>query len=224
MLLSIDRVLQLLSEEKTVGEIALLAKCDKDLVIKIIKDAKNILHKYEKEKSRKKIIIKKKSVEIEDSKAEEIAKLFSGSELSAIPVESSLDFYTAIVKNPENRGFGLGIIIHNENEQQIGKISTIVSEKKETVANFHSILKAMLIAEYFKTKNVRVLNSSENIIKKINDEIAVEEKEEIDLLNLIKKLTKRFATCKFEYIRKSFNEKSFVTAERRFHKNNIDER
>jgi len=60
MLLSIDRVLQLLTEGKSVDKISELAKCDEKDVLVVIGEARNLLNKYEKPIARKKIILKKK--------------------------------------------------------------------------------------------------------------------------------------------------------------------
>lgn len=55
MLLSIDRVLQLLSEGKTLDKIAEMASCETEDVTEIVEQARRILSKYEKQNSRKKL-------------------------------------------------------------------------------------------------------------------------------------------------------------------------
>ena len=61
MLLSIDRVLQLLAEGKSIEKIAELANVDSNDVLAIIEEARKIVNQFDKQKSKSKIIIKKKN-------------------------------------------------------------------------------------------------------------------------------------------------------------------
>ena len=99
MLLSIDRVLQLLGEGKSLEKIAELSNADVTDVQNVITEARDLLNSTEKAKARKKIIIKKKDLPgsdgpetPEDRTGEE--EIFEGAELSAVPLGSSLVIYT----------------------------------------------------------------------------------------------------------------------------------
>jgi hypothetical protein len=61
MLLSIDRVLQLISEGKSIEKIAELAECETAEVVDIIQSARELLQKHEKVSIKRKVILKKKS-------------------------------------------------------------------------------------------------------------------------------------------------------------------
>ena len=60
MLLSIDRILQLISEGKNIEKIAELAECDISEVVDIIQEARELLLKHEKAFAKRKIILKKR--------------------------------------------------------------------------------------------------------------------------------------------------------------------
>jgi len=60
MLLSIDRILQLLAEGKSIQKIAELSGTEFETVCKIIEEARKLLANHEGIKSRKKILIRKK--------------------------------------------------------------------------------------------------------------------------------------------------------------------
>ena len=62
MLLSIDRVLQLVSEGKTIEKIAELAECNSADVVNLIEDARELINRHEKASGRKKVIIKKLNI------------------------------------------------------------------------------------------------------------------------------------------------------------------
>ena len=99
MLLSIDRVLQLLAEGKTIKKISELADCDEREVISVIEEARNLLQRHDKALSKKKIIIKKNKHDnnnsSENSNLGEISGDFlHGAELSAVPLGSQLVIYT----------------------------------------------------------------------------------------------------------------------------------
>ena len=91
MLLSIDRVLQLLAEGKSIEKIAELANVDSNDVLAIVEEARKIVNQFDKQKSKSKIIIKKKNninTQIPMEMKETDEELFDGFEvLSTIPTE-----------------------------------------------------------------------------------------------------------------------------------------
>jgi len=209
MILSIDRVLQLLAEGKSLNKIAALAKCDESDVAGIIEETRNIINKYEKPKSKKKIIIRKNSDPIEeDNQDKNIKEILNGSELSAIPVESYLIMYIDGDSNEDSEDFGMGIVIYDSDKRQVGKVSLYAGKNKKLYVQFRAFLKALKIAKYFNTEKLKIRTSSQQLIKCTKGETEIKD---IDLKSIYDKvciLIKDFKEFDLEYITGNSNEKA----------------
>jgi len=92
MLLSIDRVLQLLAEGKSIQKIAELSGAEAEDVSRLIDEVRTMIDSMDKAKSRKKVILRKKGpAESEPDGAEEpddenMKEIFEGAELHAVPL------------------------------------------------------------------------------------------------------------------------------------------
>ncbi len=213
MLLTIDRVLQLLSEGKTIDKISQMATCDDADVVSVIEEARELLNKHEKNASRKKIILKKKTSsepknaqsDEDDRKAREI---LSGAELSVIPVNASLVIYAGAesLGNPGNAG--IGIVIVDSNDRQIGKVSDYIGVTTKLTADFMAVIRALKMASYFQVKDVRIRTDSEVLVKQVNGTMKMNNANLLRYYDKLKKLLAENSTAKIEYIAEHHNDKA----------------
>ena len=214
MLLSIDRVLQLLTEGKEISKIAELSDSTEDDVIAVIQEARELLLKYDKPISKKKIILKKSQTGRQDQEQDtEIVSLLAGAELSAIPVNSELVIYAAS-STEKNGQTGIGLIIQDKEHRQVGKVSMYIGRSKEPFSLFTAMLRAIKIAEYFKTTSLKIRIEPPTIYKQLMSEIKPGDKKIIETINTIwshKRLFKRF---KIENVSKIIIEKALFLAKK----------
>ena len=170
MLLSIDRVLKMLAEGKSLEKIAELANCEVKDVVEVIEEAIAIINKYEKQFARKKIIIKKGADDQDEarSKADNDTQilehqLFEGAELSTIPLNSTLTMYTDGASSGNPGPAGIGIVIFDHDGRQIGKVSSYIGSRTNNYAEYTALLRALKIAIYFKAKVLKIRTDSELI-------------------------------------------------------------
>jgi hypothetical protein len=186
MLLSIDRVLQLLTEGKEIPKIAEMSDSTEDDVIAVIQEARELLLKYDKPIAKKKVILKKSEQTRKQNHEQdtEIVSLLAGAELSAIPVNSELVIYAAssVEKNGQT---GIGLIIHDKESRQVGKISVYIGRNKEPFALFTAMMRAIKIAEYFKTTSLKIRIEPQKTYKQLMSEIKQKNKKIIETINII---------------------------------------
>lgn len=182
MLLSIDRVLQLLAEGKSIDKIAELAHCGADDVSAVIDEARKIINKYEKPAARKKVILKKQPFDDGAGGREpEMPDMFHGAELSAIPVDSVLIIYTDGVSQDNPGKAGIGIVIFDREERQIAKVSASIGIATNHYAEYMALIRALKIALYFKVRTLKIRTDCELMVKQVLGEFPVK-------LDTIKKL------------------------------------
>ena len=182
MLLSIDRVLQLLAEGKDVVKISELSGASPDDIANVIEDARSLLARHEKEKSRKKVIIKKKVHSVNDVSRidngsadadDSLPSFLEGAELSAVPVEDTLVINIAAV---ERGGIcGIAIIIHDNADRQVGKLSYYLRRVPARRALIRASIRAYEIAAYFRATSVKIRSNDDIFVRQINGEIYVQE-------------------------------------------------
>jgi len=213
MILTIDRVLQLLSEGKTIDKISQLASCDESDVTAIIEEARKLLNRHEKNASKKKIIIKKKigtsSFPEQSFEEDKIAReLLSGAELSVIPVNASLVIYTGgeSAGNPGNAG--IGIIILDSSNRQIGKISDFIGIRTKLAAEYMAVIRSIKLASFFQAKDIKIRTDSEIIIKHIAGTIKINNKNILKYHDELLQLLKNNTYIKIEYIPGHQNDKA----------------
>lgn len=213
MILTIDRVLQLLSEGKTIDKISDLASCEESDVITVIDDARKLLLKHEKTSLKKKIIIRKKPVSTsstdqsyEDEK--KARELLSGAELSVIPIDASLVIYVGgeSAGNPGNAG--IGIVIFDSSDRQIGKVSDFIGIRTKLTADYMAAIRALQMAEYFQAKDVKIRTDSEILVKHIDGIVQISNKNLLRYYENLMDLLSKKMTAKIEYIPKHLNDKA----------------
>ncbi len=173
MLLSIDRVLQLLQEDKSLDRIAALANCQKSDVVAIIQEARRLIDKYEKPTGRKKIIIKnlepsESGTGSDATDADSISELLSGVELSAFPVGSSLIIYINAAIEQDSNQTGIGILVYDREGHQLAKVSLAVGRASIMHALYIALIKSLKLAAYFKTRSLRIRTDSEHMVRQID--------------------------------------------------------
>jgi ribonuclease HI len=180
MLLSIDKVLHLLTEGKDVAKIAELADLESEDVIALLEEARTLLAKHEREKSRRKIIIRKKSHTESDSPRnyheepeDDLPSFLGGAELSAVPVEDLLIINIAAV---ERSGVtGVALVIHDSSDHQVGKLSYCLRRVPARRALIRAAVRSFEIAEYFNAKEVKIRSNDDIFVRQINKEIYIQE-------------------------------------------------
>lgn len=217
MILTIDRVLQLLAEGKTIDKISQLASCDEADVANIIEEARILLQKHEKSAAKRKIIIKKKTGStslpersIEDDKI--ARELLSGAELSVIPVNASLVMYTGGESAASPGNAGIGIVILDNNNRQIGKISDFIGIRTKLVAEYIAIIRSIKLSSFFQAKDVKIRTDSETIIKHIAGTIKINNKNIMKYYDELTLLLKNNNYVKIEYIPGHQNDKAHFFA------------
>ncbi len=219
MLLSIDRVLQLVSEGKDIVKISEMAQCTAADVSKILDDARNLLSKYEKVNSRRKIVIKKKKVgnliPEEDTESKLIRDIFSGAELAAIPVDSPLTMYVGGVSkgNPGKPGdAGIGIVIFDREDRQVGKVSAYIGIRTPDYTEQNAFLRALKIAAYFQTSELKIRTDSEIMVKQLNGEYKINNPEFQKFFDAVSDLKEKLRVVRIEHVSKSQNDKAVYFA------------
>ena len=219
MLLSIDRVLQLLAEGKSLQKIAELADCGAGDVAHVIEEARALLQKHEKPLARKKIIIKKGQTDTEgvndlNTEEEGSRDIFNGAELSAVPVDSSLVIYTGGASNGNPGPSGIGIVIHDQESRQVGKVSDYIGKKTVDYAEYIAIIRALKIGRYFRTRHIKVRTDSELIVKQMNEDCRLKNDTLKRLHDEAVALTADFKSCRIEHVTRNLNEKADFLAKK----------
>lgn len=221
MLLSIDRVLKLLAEGKSLEKIAELAHCETKDVVDVIEESITIINKYEKQFARKKIIIKKGSEDQgeqhpdEDGDGQSVESLlFEGAELSTVPLDSSLTIYVDGASSGNPGPAGIGIVIFDQDGRQVGKISSYIGTRTNNYAEYSALIRALKIAVYFKARVVKIRTDSELVVKQISGEFKVKNDQIKRLHDQVSALLKSMASCKIEHIPRSQNEKADYLAKK----------
>ncbi len=219
MLLSIDRVLKLIEEGKSLEKIAELANCQVEDVISVIEVARTLINKYDKQVVRKKIILKKsaeqgESVESEETGGEERAAIFDGAELSTIPLGSSLTMYIDGASSGNPGPAGIGILIYDHDDRQVAKVSSYIGRRTNNFAEYSALIRALKIAIYFKTKSLRIRTDSELVARQINGDYKVKQDQIKKLHDQSIRLIRSIENFKIEHIPRAQNEKADYLAKK----------
>jgi len=213
MLLTIDRVLQLLSEGKTIDKISQMASCNDEDVVAVIDEARELLKKHEKNASRKKVILKKKAPsETADKGSQEedreIREILSGAELSVIPVNASLVIYAGAESKGNPGSSGIGIVILDNNDRQIGKVSSYVGITTKLTADFLAVIRALKMALYFQAKEVKIRTDSEVLVKQVNGNMKITNPNLLRYYEKLMQLLSGNSSVRIEYIAEHHNDKA----------------
>lgn len=212
MLLSIDRVLQLLAEGKSLEKISELASCETSDVVNLIEDARELINRHEKASGRKKVIIKKKQSASDNyatgPEADAAREVLSGAELAAIPVDSSLTMYVNGSSDPETGNAGIGIVIFDKEDRQVGKVCDYIGKRSPVAAEYVSMIRALKLAEYFRVSELKIRTDSEKIVRYINSDKKERPAGQKELFDELVKLISGIRNFRLEHISPSQNDKA----------------
>jgi ribonuclease HI len=210
MLLSMDRVLQLLAEGKSAEKIAELAAVKVEDVYRVIENAREFLKEFDKPRSKRKIIIKKKDEGDEGLSEDDadIKEIFQGAELSAVPLGSSLVMYVDGASSGNPGPAGIGIVIIDRDGRQIGKVSSYIGRGTNNFAEYTALIRALRIAIYYKTKALKIRTDSELAVKQVMGEYKVSNKNIKPLYDEVVRLKKMINNCRIEHVTRNLNEKA----------------
>lgn len=217
MLLSIDRVLQLLAEGKSLEKIAELSAVDVSEIQSIIEEARKIILEYDKQRARSKIIVKKKSnIKEEKTHTENLNdNIFEGFEaLSTIPTESVLTMYIDGASKGNPGPAGIGIVIYDGDDRLVGKVSAYIGKKTNNQAEYTALLRAIELALYFKTKTLKIRSDSELVVRQLTGEYQVTNANIKKLYEKVIELKKQIPNFKIEHVMRNFNEKADFLAKK----------
>jgi len=222
MLLSIDRVLQLISEGKNIEKIAELAECDISEVVDIIQEARNLLSKHEKVLIKRKIILKKKNPHRDENSKDQnnideqnyIKEILRGAELSVIPVNTAITMHVGAALHKEQRDAGIGIIISDQENRQVGKVSDYIGKRSVARAERLALFRAVKLALHFQTNELRIKTDFEKIVRQLNSGYKSNDAEVLKFLSEITPLLSKIKKFKIEYIPKNLNDKANFLAEK----------
>lgn len=217
MLLSIDRVLQLLAEGKSLEKIAELSDVDVREIQSVVEEARKIILEYDKQRSKSKIIVKKKSSITEDkNQSEQISEnIFDGLEvLSTIPTESVLTMYVDGASKGNPGPAGIGIVIYDSDDRLVGKVSAYIGKKTNNQAEYTALLRAIQLAIYFKTKTLKIRSDSELVVRQLTGEYQVSNANIKKLYERVMELKKQIPNVKIEHVMRNFNEKADFLAKK----------
>jgi ribonuclease HI len=222
MLLSIDRVLQLIGEGKSIDRIAELAECDLSDVKTLIEEARELLIKHEKNFSRKKIIFKKKKTENidQDTDIEKnyIKEILAGAELAAIPVNTPLTMYSGGISSGNPGHAGIGIVIFDNEDRQVGKVSDYIGQRTNITAEYTAFLRSLKLADYFQVSELKLRTDSEAIIRQLAPDFKTNNSEILKFIKEANSLIKKIKKFKIEHIPKNLNDKAIYLAKKAFEK------
>ncbi|OHD63216.1 MAG: hypothetical protein A2176_11645 [Spirochaetes bacterium RBG_13_51_14] len=223
MLMSIERVLKLLEEGKSLEKIAELAHCEVSDVVSVIEEARTIINRHEKPFARKKIIIKRSADSPGEADASEGSSdildyetraLFEGAELSTIPLNSILTMYIDGASSGNPGPAGIGIVILDQDDRQVGKVSSYIGRRTNNYAEYMALIRALKIALYFKTKILKIRTDSELVVKQLNGEYKVKNDQIKKLHEQAAKLMKSIAGCRIEHVSRNLNDKADYLAKK----------
>ncbi|HOD15722.1 MAG TPA: ribonuclease HI family protein [Spirochaetota bacterium] len=220
MLMSIDRVLKLIEEGKSLEKIAEMANCHVEDVVGVIEEARTLINKHDKQVVRKKVILKKNAdnpdveVDAEDMGGDERAAIFDGAELSTIPLGSSLTMYVDGASSGNPGPAGIGILIYDHDDRQVAKVSSYIGRRTNNFAEYSALIRALKIAIYFKTKSLKIRTDSEFVVKQINGEYKVKHEQIKKLFDQATRLIRSIDKFKIEYIPRAQNEKADYLAKK----------
>jgi ribonuclease HI len=220
MILSIDRILQLLADRKSVEKIAELSDVDVENVCIIINEARELLNNTEKAKTRKKIILRRKEPAAggEEDPAEDDINLnddiFVGAELSTVPLASTLLVYTDGASSGNPGPAGIGIVINDKEDRTVGKVSFFIGNKTNNFAEYSAIIRALKIAIYYKTKDLKIRTDSELVVKQVKGEYKVSSPKIKPLYDEVIRLKRMINSCRIEHVTRSLNDKADYLAKK----------
>jgi len=211
MLLNIERVLSMLAEGKSAEKIAEMAGVELGDVRAIIEDALKIVLEHDKLRARKKFTLKKgravkESEAVQQSRGD--SDILMGAELTAVPLDSMLTIYTDGASSGNPGPAGIGLVIFDSENRQVGKVSQYIGVQTNNYAEYTAVIKALQIAGYFKARVVRIRTDSELVVKQISGDYKVKNENIRPLYDRVVTLKKSIGTVRIEHVTRNLNDKA----------------
>lgn len=223
MLLSIDRVLQLLAEGKSIERISELADCESADVVALIEEARELIHRHEKVSGRRKVIIKKKKSSGDDNistEDDEVSReVMSGAELAAIPVNSSLTMYINGASDGESGNAGIGIVIFDHENRQVGKVCDYIGRRSENAAEYVALIRALKLAEYFRVSELKIRTDSGPVVRQMTGRQVIKNSTLGQLADQASAIIRNIKNFRLEQIPRNQNDKADYLAKKASEKN-----
>ena len=109
---------------------------------------------------------------------------------------------------------GIGIVIYNNDDQFVGKVSLYIGIKTNNQAEYIALIRAMLIAIYFKTKTLKIRSDSELVVRQLLGEYQVNNSQIKKLYDKVMELKKQIPNFKIEHVMRNFNERADFLAKK----------
>ncbi|MBN2160286.1 MAG: ribonuclease HI family protein [Spirochaetes bacterium] len=109
---------------------------------------------------------------------------------------------------------GIGIVIFDHENRQVGKISSYVGRRTNNFAEYTALIRALKIAIYFKTRLLKIRTDSELVVRQLNGDYKVKNDQIKKLYDQAAALIKKIDTCKIEHIPRSQNDKADYLAKK----------
>jgi hypothetical protein len=213
MLLSIDRVLQLLKDGKSIEKIAELAETNIETVIDLIDQAREIINRRDPSKSRKKIKIKKNFLKNNsENQLYNTDELFKGADLTVVPIEDYLQFNIAAKKI--EHAIAIGIIINDGQNRQVGNLHYNSSGEKIEPVLAEAMTRCEKISDYFNSKKIRIKIDDEYVYNMYTGNVSTILSECKKHFNDLKNAALKYEEASVELIEKHHNEKAAFLLER----------
>ena len=103
---------------------------------------------------------------------------------------------------------GIGVVIYDKEDRTVGRISTTIGRNTNNFAEYTAIIRAIKIALYFKTKDLRIRTDSELAVKQIKGEYKISSDKIKPLYDEVISLKKKFNSFRIDHIPRSLNEKA----------------
>lgn len=100
---------------------------------------------------------------------------------------------------------GVGVVIFNENKEQIAEISEYIGETTNNQAEYRAIIAALGKASQLGAKDLECFLDSELVVKQLNGEYKVKNKDLQPRFLEVKSLLSNFSSVRFSHVRREAN-------------------
>ena len=109
---------------------------------------------------------------------------------------------------------GIGIVIYDNNDHQVGKVSLYIGNGTNNSAEYKAIIRALKIARYFQANDLKIRTDSELVVKQINGEYQVKNENIRPLYEEAISLIASLQKVRVEHVTRSLNDKADFLAKK----------
>lgn len=107
---------------------------------------------------------------------------------------------------------GIGIIIFDQEDRQVGKVSDYIGKRNSSGAEHVVFLRALKLAVYFQVSELKIRTDSEAIVRQLAADFKTKDSDVLKFLSDANTLIKKIKKFKVEHIVKSSNDKAIYLA------------